>query len=836
MSTLEVLISSADPITAAVPSSAAPTAARQPLNDNLTALAGLTGTADTVPYFTGAGAMALAPLTAYGRSVIAAASAAAARTVLGLAALASTASAADITAGLLAPARGGTGADLSAATAGRLPEFAAAGVMTQSAIADGFTGGVATLGGALGANRSYVFPDANITVAGSASALTSGRVPIVAAGGLLTDSAAFLFNAADTVFGLSANTIRIGSGGASNNHAILNAAAGQITYFVCQRAGNPRWRFGADATAESGSDAGTQMVVTAYTDAGASIDNPISIVRASGGSITLARPTAVSYANAQLTVGSGSGSSTITLNGQAGGNRDILIQSNGSLRWVIRTDTTAESGSNAGSNLFIRAYTDAGALIDNAMSIVRAAGGVINMGRPVTINSVTAATATATGALVCNGDINISRATGSATLTPATLRLESTAAASDFSTTANWANLDFYSADTSGPGASVRARIGARMENALGSAVSLVFQPSGSGGLGGTMILDSNGTLTVAGSINTAGNVAISTGAGGVFGWTYTPNDTTSKIVLAMSRGSGVTPAYINSLSTGANDVSGVRFDVGGVVSATFTANGITVRDGTPGAPGLRLTSEASGLYRVSATSLGFAVAGVGVAQFAAGVYTFGDGASASTVTVSASTSTTPELRFSRGGNSRWRLFVSGTESGSNAGAALTLRAADDAGATIDDPINVVRAAGGAMTLTRPTSISRVTATTASPDICLTVANNSSGTPATGYGSTVAWNLKSSTTNDRAAAQINCTWVDAADATRKARVALFTYDTAVRENIRIEASGTAPLIGFLGAAAVARQAVGAAATDPATTQTLANNIRTALINLGLCQN
>jgi hypothetical protein len=140
------------------------------------------------------------------------------------------------------------------------------------------------------------------------------------------------------------------------------------------------------------------------------------------------------------------------------------------------------------------------------------------------------------------------------------------------------------------------------------------------------------------------------------------------------------------------------------------------------------------------------------------------------------------------------------------------------------------------MTLTRPTSISRVTATTASPDICLTVANNSSGTPATGYGSTVAWNLKSSTTNDRAAAQINCTWVDAADATRKARVALFTYDTAVRENIRIEASGTAPLIGFLGAAAVARQAVGAAATDPATTQTLANNIRTALINLGLCQN
>lgn len=51
---------------------------------NLSALAGLTGAADNVPYFTGAGAMALASLTAYGRTLIACANAAAARTALGL--------------------------------------------------------------------------------------------------------------------------------------------------------------------------------------------------------------------------------------------------------------------------------------------------------------------------------------------------------------------------------------------------------------------------------------------------------------------------------------------------------------------------------------------------------------------------------------------------------------------------------------------------------------------------------------------------------------------------------------------------------------------------------
>jgi hypothetical protein len=41
--------------------------------------------------------------------------------------------------------------------------------------------------------------------------------------------------------------------------------------------------------------------------------------------------------------------------------------------------------------------------------------------------------------------------------------------------------------------------------------------------------------------------------------------------------------------------------------------------------------------------------------------------------------------------------------------------------------------------------------------------------------------------------------------------------------------------GFFGATPVARPSLGAAASDPATTQTLANALRTALINLGLAQ-
>lgn len=63
-------------------------AAYQPKNSNLTALSGLSGSANQVPYFTGATTMSVFPITDFGKSVLNSANAAAIRTLYGLGALA----------------------------------------------------------------------------------------------------------------------------------------------------------------------------------------------------------------------------------------------------------------------------------------------------------------------------------------------------------------------------------------------------------------------------------------------------------------------------------------------------------------------------------------------------------------------------------------------------------------------------------------------------------------------------------------------------------------------------------------------------------------------------
>jgi len=79
------------------------------LDADLKAIGNLTSAANKVPYFTGSGTAAVADFTAAGRALVDDADAAAQRTTLGLATVASSASASDLTSGTVATARLGTG-------------------------------------------------------------------------------------------------------------------------------------------------------------------------------------------------------------------------------------------------------------------------------------------------------------------------------------------------------------------------------------------------------------------------------------------------------------------------------------------------------------------------------------------------------------------------------------------------------------------------------------------------------------------------------------------------------------------------------------------------------
>jgi hypothetical protein len=106
-----------------------------------------------------------------------------------------------------------------------------------------------------------------------------------------------------------------------------------------------------------------------------------------------------------------------------------------------------------------------------------------------------------------------------------------------------------------------------------------------------------------------------------------------------------------------------------------------------------------------------------------------------------------------------------------------------------------------------------------------------SGTPVAGFGLRLRYRLNSSTTYGQDAASDYVEWVDAVHATRTARRTLTIFDTAEREAIRIEASGSAPLLGFFGHTASAQQAYTAVSNPP--TQAEVTAIRDCLVNLGL---
>lgn len=119
------------------------------------------------------------------------------------------------------------------------------------------------------------------------------------------------------------------------------------------------------------------------------------------------------------------------------------------------------------------------------------------------------------------------------------------------------------------------------------------------------------------------------------------------------------------------------------------------------------------------------------------------------------------------------------------------------------------------------------TALTDSIQAMLLLTHNTTGSAAAGFGARQRFALESSGSAGREALDIDVTWVTATDASRAARGVIYAYDTAARECIRVEASGTAPMVSFLGAAAAAQQTGGAQTAGATWTSTEQGMLQTA---------
>lgn len=149
--------------------------------------------------------------------------------------------------------------------------------------------------------------------------------------------------------------------------------------------------------AESTANAGSNLSVYTYDDSNVYIDNPLNIPRAAGGTITFAsgRPVAMGtlYATAGNFNAAISATSLLTVNGAINTQKNILFSTAGVSRWSMFTGNN-ETGTNAGSDYYLAAYTDAGTFIDYPVNIIRKAAGAITFGsgRPVSMGDLSTTT------------------------------------------------------------------------------------------------------------------------------------------------------------------------------------------------------------------------------------------------------------------------------------------------------------------------------------------------------------------------------------------------------------------------------------------------------------
>lgn len=276
----------------------------------------------------------------------------------------------------------------------------------------------------LSAARTYTLPDA----AGTLALLERAQ----------TFTAAQTYSSTVTI-NASAAAQRLTLYKAANAAAVAIEADAGLTAEVHWRTGtSDRYTLSTDGVAESGGNAGTGIGLFTHSDAGASLGSVFTVTRANrvlnftvaptftdaattrtnlgllsaathadtdyvhvtgtenvGGAKTftslLTGSLGASFTGGNLTLDRTAGATTATLaiSVAAAQIAQISFQTNGVDRWILRKNVSAESGSDAGSNLELRARSDAGADLGAVWSVTRSSR-IVNFNVSPTVPNVAA--------------------------------------------------------------------------------------------------------------------------------------------------------------------------------------------------------------------------------------------------------------------------------------------------------------------------------------------------------------------------------------------------------------------------------------------------------------
>lgn len=209
----------------------------------------------------------------------------------------------------------------------------------------------------------------------------AGRIPFAAADGTLTSNALLFYDEATGRVGIgtSAPSDKMQVVGAIRSNSTATPAGGAIIQGIIDADNSfARAFMGHNAVYDIVTNLWNIDNVGANDAQGWLIENNGGvrfIYHASAGAAARTFTHANFLLGSRFRVTPAGAASSVGVNATAAGNvADVILETAGVARWVIRKNSTAESGSNAGSNFEIIRRDDAGALLSTPIAIDRATG------------------------------------------------------------------------------------------------------------------------------------------------------------------------------------------------------------------------------------------------------------------------------------------------------------------------------------------------------------------------------------------------------------------------------------------------------------------------------